>query len=471
MKTSTEGIVIICIITIFFPCGCVHSAQFHITPNFNLNGFRYVYIAPIIYQDGSQDRYGLWNKTSSFFLGKGFEVINDDQTKKLSEKQQGQCLICSVSHFHSSDGMGGTYATVDIKCYDVLNRVVYGGKGKSQGLTVQDDLDGALRLALQGFDYNYRTFNASFSIDIGNEYAKKYANWEKINLDESAIINYLDENQKIIDKIEGIWTEMESKQYKIGIIKFPGSLKRDFVAIIIETNTPGWLKKQIKIEFEKTAYPNLYSATYYMSDHAKQGTTAILTEEGLLEFRLKSLDGTELKTYYIKNYPENINLGDKNIFGNSAEKSASTGSGFIISQSGLVITNYHVVKEKNEIEVIFPEIGKSFRGSLLLKDVNNDLAILRLDDFIFNKVYSQNIPYSILLSKSVKLGQKVYTLGYPLGDMLGKSAKYSSGSISSVFGIQDDPRVYQISNPVQPGNSGSPLFNEDGELIKTVQHL
>jgi S1-C subfamily serine protease len=55
-----------------------------------------------------------------------------------------------------------------------------------------------------------------------------------------------------------------------------------------------------------------------------------------------------------------------------------------------------------------------------------------------------------------------------LGDVLGKSPKFSSGNINSLYGIQDDPRLYQISNPVQPGNSGSPLFSEKGELVGIV---
>jgi S1-C subfamily serine protease len=60
------------------------------------------------------------------------------------------------------------------------------------------------------------------------------------------------------------------------------------------------------------------------------------------------------------------------------------------------------------------------------------------------------------------------TLGFPLGDIMGSKSRLSTGLINSEFGIQDDPRVYQISNPLQPGNSGGPLFNNKGELVGVV---
>ena len=55
-----------------------------------------------------------------------------------------------------------------------------------------------------------------------------------------------------------------------------------------------------------------------------------------------------------------------------------------------------------------------------------------------------------------------------MGDIMGSEPRASSGIINSLYGIQDDPRSFQISNPLQPGNSGGPLFNEKGEIIGIV---
>lgn len=452
-------------------CGCVSSTQIRILPGINLNGFGYVYISPLTYPDGSVDRYGIRTKVASMFSNEGLRVLSEDEVKNFDKNKFGQLLYCTINHFHSSlaGGLGGTYATVIIDCYDALNRNIYHGIGKFQGaFTVSDDLDGAVNRAFQGFSAKYTGFNPAVAIDINEEIKRRYADWETIDLNKGQLENYYDQNLKSLDQIEGIWSEVENKQYKIGIIREKDSTTRDFVAIIVESITPFWIPKQVKIEFEKTAYANAYSATYYMIDHSKQGTTAIITNEGLLEFNLKNPDGTSSKIYFIKNYPMNIGGEFERIVDSSPEKSIGMGSGFLISKSGLVVTNYHVVKQKNEIEVVFPEIKKILKASVALKDENNDLVVLRLSDFNFSKIYSGTIPYFISSSKSVSLGQNVFTLGYPLGEVLGKSAKFSTGAISSLYGIQDDPRVYQISNPIQPGNSGGPLFNKEGELIGII---
>ena len=83
-------------------------------------------------------------------------------------------------------------------------------------------------------------------------------------------------------------------------------------------------------------------------------------------------------------------------------------------------------------------------------------------------MFKQGIPYSLKSSAKVKLGEKVFTLGFPLGSVLGKSIKLSEGTISALSGIQDNATLYQISNPLQPGNSGGPLFSNDGCLCGIV---
>ena len=103
-----------------------------------------------------------------------------------------------------------------------------------------------------------------------------------------------------------------------------------------------------------------------------------------------------------------------------------------------------------------------------MKDKNNDLAILRLQQFDYSKIYSFPIPFIISNSSNSKIGENVFTLGFPLGELLGKNSKFSSGTINSLYGIQDDPRVFQVSNPIQPGNSGGPLFDYNGKIIGVI---
>jgi serine protease Do len=144
------------------------------------------------------------------------------------------------------------------------------------------------------------------------------------------------------------------------------------------------------------------------------------------------------------------------------------GSGFVISGNGLVITNYHIIQGKEKINVLFPSIKKTFSAKIVLKDKNNDIALLALENFHISDYFTEDIPFIISNTNDMRLGQEIFTLGYPLGEVLGSSVKLSTGDVSSLYGIEDDPRLLQISNPIQPGNSGGPLLNEKGEIVGVV---
>ena len=142
-------------------------------------------------------------------------------------------------------------------------------------------------------------------------------------------------------------------------------------------------------------------------------------------------------------------------------RNVATGTGFLFSSSDYVITSYHVVHGAKSIRVRLIN-GQRIDATVALKDANNDIAILKLSK---SPTSRQNI---IVLgdSSSVKTGDRVFTYGFPLVDLLGDAEpRYSEGFINSLSGISNDPRLFQVSIPIQPGNSGSPVFNEKGELI------
>ena len=150
------------------------------------------------------------------------------------------------------------------------------------------------------------------------------------------------------------------------------------------------------------------------------------------------------------------------------ETRVKQGTCFLVSNKGFVCTNYHVVRNVTNIAIVFPNINKSFPAKIERQDISTDLAILRLDGFDCNSLNLCSIPYSIKSSSEVKLAEKTFTIGYPLGDTLGKSPKFTEGSISSVYGWEDNASLFQISTPVQPGNSGGPLFDKDGDVIGII---
>jgi S1-C subfamily serine protease len=75
---------------------------------------------------------------------------------------------------------------------------------------------------------------------------------------------------------------------------------------------------------------------------------------------------------------------------------------------------------------------------------------------------------SLSHKESADLGDEVFTIGFPNIEMQGIQPKYTDGKISSLAGMQDDPTEYQISVPVQPGNSGGPLCDVNGDVVGIV---
>ncbi len=143
----------------------------------------------------------------------------------------------------------------------------------------------------------------------------------------------------------------------------------------------------------------------------------------------------------------------------------SSGSGFLISQTGLIITNYHVVSGSKSISVlgINNDFQNEYPATLVAYDEKNDIALLKAKG-ISNLPL---IPYSILPNQR-EVGDDIFVLGYPLLSSMGYEIKLTDGLISSCSGYSGITTYYQISSPIQPGNSGGPLFDSNGNVIGIV---
>ena len=146
---------------------------------------------------------------------------------------------------------------------------------------------------------------------------------------------------------------------------------------------------------------------------------------------------------------------------NTENKINGSGTGFIITRDGYVLSCHHVIKGAAKIEIFAGD--KMYPASLIREDFNNDLALLKIDGSFPAIAFSPQ--------RSGKMGQDVFTVGYPNPGLQGISAKYTKGAISSLTGFQDDLRLYQISIPVQPGNSGGALLDENGNVLGIVMAM
>ena len=148
--------------------------------------------------------------------------------------------------------------------------------------------------------------------------------------------------------------------------------------------------------------------------------------------------------------------GDLRISPNPGDR--AYGTAFAITDKGHLITNWHVVEDAKTIKVIINE--KEHVAKVVGSDKVNDLALLKID--------ASTTPLFLGFTTAVDIGDKVLALGYPNPDIQGKSVKLTDGVVSSLKGLQDDPVRYQISAPIQPGNSGGPLVAQDNSVIGII---
>ncbi len=142
------------------------------------------------------------------------------------------------------------------------------------------------------------------------------------------------------------------------------------------------------------------------------------------------------------------------------ERKINTGTGWVVG-NGYIVTSNHVIQDSSNISLVRND-GSKIMAAVVIRDKVNDIVVLR-------PLESVQLPPALpLANNSPNIGASVFTIGFPHPDVMGLSLKLTSGKINALSGIQDDPRTFQISVPVQAGNSGGPLMNMKGEVVGIV---
>ena len=138
----------------------------------------------------------------------------------------------------------------------------------------------------------------------------------------------------------------------------------------------------------------------------------------------------------------------------------STGTGFVVARQR-VLTNHHVVEGCRRITVRGAE-GRELPASLLATpDSQRDLAVLTVEG-------EPGPALRFRASPAVRRGEEVVTYGFPLSGILSSGPTLTTGEVNALSGMRDNPRQFQISAPVQPGNSGGPLLDRQGNVLGVV---
>jgi serine protease Do len=134
------------------------------------------------------------------------------------------------------------------------------------------------------------------------------------------------------------------------------------------------------------------------------------------------------------------------------------GTGFLIDGKGYLITNAHVVRNAREINV--QNTLGNYHARLIQLDPQADLALLKIDDTTYHAF--NGLPYGVSKSDG-DLGEDLFTLGYPRPEIV-----YNKGYLSAASGFQEDTTTFQLTIAANPGNSGTPVFNNDGEVVGVI---
>ena len=138
----------------------------------------------------------------------------------------------------------------------------------------------------------------------------------------------------------------------------------------------------------------------------------------------------------------------------------SSGSGVLINNKGFLATNNHVIKGAKKIRVSFQNDSVDYDAKIISQNEENDVAIVQIIDSRFKSAVEP-----INWNTSVSLGEKVFTLGYPISNKMSDNVKVVDGIVSGLNGRQGNKAFFQTTLPVWYGNSGGPCFNSKGEIL------
>ena len=427
----------------------------------NLNGYKYIYVKNISYdlkdiKGSTSDYYGLSEYASTYFRTVGLISLNENQFEDFKSRNINSCeaLTAKIEHYDL------TFYTqsVTIEIYDCNSKLVYSktANAGSDYYTKQKSLGLALGKVL----YPIKKSRYNFKPELTPEYVEYLIKNKNSTYDirsETSIRKFFDQNG--YEGIEGIWNVNRITDAGI-IYTYKLMIIRDDInynGIIIEAEN-GWFPGDTKAVFEETAVNEILTVNWTMADKRNsQKIFANIVKENMIQFALSG-DVRLYKVYpKIGNNKNNRNSTTLNIRNGS-------GSGIIISKSGYIITNYHVINTANDIQVEFNLNDKiqTFNAEIVEFDKQNDLAVLKILDINFDGLEEINYNFKSRISD---VGTKVYTFGYPRIGVQGEEIKITDGIISSKTGYEGERNKYQVTAPMQPGNSGGPLFDDKGNFI------
>lgn len=208
----------------------------------------------------------------------------------------------------------------------------------------------------------------------------------------------------------------------------------------------------------------------HIAGSRRQQTELMLSDRPKAEVSTVSITGNQKLSYpeiYAANVDSCVSINvtstaGYNFFGQQVQQ-ASSGSGFVITKDGYIVTNYHVISGANTVQVTLNN-GTSYPAQVIGGDADYDIAVIKVDPG-----ETELKPVVIGASASLSVGDNVVAIGNPLGELTFSMSEGIVSCLDREINVDGTPfNMIQITAAVNGGNSGGPLFNIYGEVVGIV---
>ena len=387
-----------------------------------------------------------------------FTIAPDDVRVLINDVQ-----VCTLKNGYALEYKIFNIQNIKVSIIDGLNNVNYVNfnlqKNKSYYYNIKARLPRALGFKLENLEKPLKEgkidndkFIKLTDVGVLSEVAER----EKPDTDwtYNKLIEHWTKNG--ISDIEGIYERVSSQlEYKLAVLKENNEYKIIYLAGARGT---GWREGDIKATLKKTATFGIFKSNWFMLDKAYNKDINVTFSNATMKTLSETGDGDDY--VFLKMYPTYDDDTNSKIVSQTKDTWKPSGTGFFIDRNGYIATNHHVIEEAKEIQVNIN--NKSYLAKVVISDERSDLAILKIIDNSFIPLSSINYNFDEEISE---VGNSVFALGFPLTQYMGEEIKFTDGKINAKSGYKGDISTYQISVPIQPGNSGGPLFDNNGTLV------
>lgn len=277
-----------------------------------------------------------------------------------------------------------------------------------------------------------------------------FANYEKLDdkgiaehvaasipIDQIQFRKYVD-SMSDADPFVGVW-QLAGGEYTLGLIPDDRDPIYKYKMFVLESQYKNWKPGEIKLKYSRLDQDGIAVSRYLARNKMEFGITFESKRDVLVS--INALLGEQL--ILVKIYPS-----DSTAHGPGSGSSWHLGGGYFV-------TNAHVIDGATVINLLID--GTAISAKAVAVDNRLDVAVLKIADEI-------TLP-GIPMRGTARIGEQVIVVGFPLGDDLGSSPKITDGLLSGTTGLEGDLTRYLVSAPIQPGNSGGPVFGADGHVI------